>query len=55
MYDPNTASSVPVLFGGSVNSINARYYVSEGGADGLLVGRDSLDADKFEAIVRALD
>jgi len=55
MYDPNTALSVPVLFGGSVNSINARYYVDEGGADGLLVGRDSLDADKFEAIVRALD
>ncbi len=55
LYDPNTASLIPVLFGGSVNSSNSRYYVDEGGADGLLVGRDSLDSEKFEAIIRALD
>lgn len=55
LYDPTTALQIPILFGGSVNSSNAKYYVDEAGADGLLVGRDSLDAEKFEGIIRAID
>ncbi len=41
------ALSVPVLYGGSVSKENAVSFVSEGDADGLLVGRASL---KFPAI-----
>lgn len=42
------------LFGGSVNEDNAALYLSEKGVDGLLVGRASLDAERFGAILRAV-
>jgi len=54
IYDSKTAHTVPVLYGGSVNSLNAGYFAKEGGADGLLVGRDSLNSKKFEGIISAL-
>jgi len=37
------ASAVPILYGGSVDEKNAASFISEGGANGLLVGRQSLD------------
>ena len=43
---------VPILYGGSVDDRNAEGFMLQGGADGLLVGRVSLDAEKFGEIIR---
>jgi triosephosphate isomerase (TIM) len=48
------ANSIPVLYGGSVNEQNAPSFILEGGADGLLVGRVSLDIKKFNALAKSL-
>jgi len=52
IYDQVNASQVILLYGGSVNIKNAREFLKSGGVDGLLVGRDSLDAKKFTEIVK---
>lgn len=54
IYDSKIAHSIPILYGGSVNPQNAKMFIDEGGADGLLVGRDSLNSKKFGAIISAL-
>lgn len=54
IYSPKIAHNIKILYGGSVNKLNAKYYTEEGGADGLLVGRDSLDAKKFIQIIDSL-
>jgi len=51
IYDANTAHSVSILYGGSVNPLNAESFVKGGEADGLLVGRDSLNSKKFGDIL----
>jgi len=51
IYDPNVAHSVPILYGGSVNPLNAELFIKGGEADGLLVGRDSLNSKKFGSIL----
>ncbi|HAE36981.1 MAG: Bifunctional PGK/TIM [Candidatus Nomurabacteria bacterium GW2011_GWF2_35_66] len=51
LYDIKTASGVRILYGGSVNPLNAESFIKEGGADGLLVGRDSLTPKKFIQII----
>ncbi len=43
---------VPILYGGSVDEKNAEGFLKDGGADGLLVGRISLDKEKFGAIMK---
>ena len=43
---------VPILYGGSVDERNAEGFLTAGGADGLLIGRVSLDPERFGAIVR---
>lgn len=47
-------SRVPVLYGGSVNSENARNYIKEAGFDGLLIGGASLKAKEFNKIIKNL-
>jgi triosephosphate isomerase (TIM) len=47
------ASTVPILYGGSVNRGNAVHLVRAPEVDGVLVGGASLDADGWAAIVRA--
>jgi len=42
---------VSILYGGSVDERNALGFLRDAGADGLLVGRVSLDAEKFGMIV----
>ena len=42
---------IPILYGGSVDDRNAEGFLKDGGADGLLVGRVSLDREKFGAIL----
>ena len=43
--------TIPILYGGSADERNAEAFLSDGGADGLLVGRASLDPEKFTAII----
>lgn len=42
---------IPVLYGGSVNFENAQDILKEGGVDGLLIGRQSLDPEAFSNII----
>ena len=49
------AIKIPVLYGGSVDADNARNMLSDGGIDGLLIGRVSLDASRFADIIRFAD
>ncbi|MEK7071842.1 MAG: triose-phosphate isomerase [Patescibacteria group bacterium] len=43
-----------VLYGGSVNSKNAKDYIKEAGFQGLLVGKASLDAKEFISIIESV-
>ena len=54
IYSPKVAHSIPILYGGSVNPLNARSFVIEGEAEGLLIGRDSINPKKFSAILNTL-
>lgn len=52
--DTKTANSIKILYGGSVNEQNASTFILEGGAEGLLVGRTSLDAKRFGILAKTL-
>jgi triosephosphate isomerase len=52
MVGANTAESVAILYGGSVNEKNANGFLSLGGADGLLVGKASLTPKIFLTILK---
>ena len=41
-----------IVYGGSVNPKNTKQFLEEGGIDGLLIGRDSLNIDKFIEILK---
>jgi triosephosphate isomerase len=45
------ASGIKIIYGGSVNEKDARSFLQNGGVDGALVGRASLDAKKFLQII----
>lgn len=47
----NSAMKVPVLYGGSVNAENAQAILKDARVDGLLVGRQSLDAKAFNDMI----
>ncbi len=51
MYDIKIANDIRIIYGGSVNPLNASSFLKEGEADGLLVGRDSLNSKKFGSII----
>jgi triosephosphate isomerase (TIM) len=55
MYDVKTAHDICILYGGSVHPENAESFLSEGGAAGLLVGRDSLNVKKFSKILNCAE
>ena len=40
-----------IIYGGSVHAKNSLFFLKEGQSDGFLVGRDSLDAKKFNEII----
>ena len=44
--------NLPILYGGSVNSQNAKDYIDQSGFQGLLVGGASLKAKEFIKIIR---
>lgn len=53
IYGLTIASNTKVLYGGSVNVSNAKDFI-DAGADGLLVGRDSLVPKKFIDIINLI-
>ena len=55
MLGRDYAESVPVLYGGSVSALNAEDIIGNGHADGLLVGRQSLDPVQFKEIMNITD
>ena len=54
LYSMKISESVPILYGGSVNSKNAKTYIAEAGMQGVLVGGGSLNAKELADIVRAV-
>lgn len=52
IFGKKKAEDVPILYGGSVDSGNAREFLEKGGMDGLLVGRESLNPKGFSDILR---
>lgn len=49
-----TTAPIPVLYGGSVNPENVGALFADGGIDGFLVGRQSLDPAAFTAILESM-
>ena len=45
------ARKIPVLYGGSVGSANAKQFLKDGQMGGLLVGNKSLDKEEFKKIL----
>ena len=52
LSSPDTASEVRVIYGGSASSRDAKEFLENGGVDGLLPGRASLDPEDFTKIVK---
>jgi triosephosphate isomerase len=50
-FGPDSAKT-KIIYGGSVNEKDAEDFLKNGGVDGLLPGRASLDAKKFVEIVK---
>ena len=53
-FSQDLANSIPILYGGSVKSSNAKEIFSKPDVDGGLIGGASLDADHFGMIVNAI-
>lgn len=51
-FGKNHSEKMLFLYGGSVDAKNARDFLADGEADGLLVGRASLDAGAFGEILK---
>lgn len=51
LYGMKSANEIKIIYGGSVNPLNAESFIKEGEASGLLVGRDSLNPKKFCEII----
>lgn len=49
------AGKIRIIYGGSVNSGNARGYIKEAGMQGLLVGGASLNPEEFKKIVKTCE
>lgn len=47
-----SVKDVPIIYGGSINTVNADNFLKNGGVSGLLVGRDSLNAKNFSEILK---
>ena len=50
----NLKKDIPILYGGSVNSQNAKSYIKEAGFGGLLVGGPSLNSHEFIEILKSV-
>jgi triosephosphate isomerase len=54
LYGNKVAHGLPILYGGSVDKKNARSFLTDGAADGLLVGRASLEPINFAVIIKSV-
>ncbi len=55
LYDKETADSITIQYGGSMNAKNAEELVSKENVDGGLIGGASLKAQDFTVIVKAAE
>ncbi len=55
LYNREIADNMKILYGGSVKSDNSFLYTKKSGANGLLVGGASLDAEEFAKIVKSAE
>jgi len=55
IFGQKTDINVPILYGGSVSDKNAREIITLGEVQGLLVGRQSLDPEKFGELLKIVD
>lgn len=53
-FGKTIGTSIPILYGGSVDSYNCQKIVEEGRVDGLLIGRSSLNPGEFAKIINAI-
>lgn len=53
-FGQKAGDAVRILYGGSVDDKNAKNFITEGSAGGLLVGRVSLDPKRFGALASSL-
>ena len=53
MFEEESAQTLVILYGGSVNPQDAAALFEQQGVDGVLVGADSLNADQFLSIIQA--
>lgn len=54
LYGKAIVQQIPILYGGSVSSVNASLFLTRGGVDGLLVGGASLNAKEFLKIIDSI-
>jgi triosephosphate isomerase len=52
LSSPEVAHKTRIIYGGSVNDRDTEDFLKNGGVDGLLVGKASLDAEKFSRIIK---
>ena len=52
---PEIAGNVRIIYGGSVNERNVLDFMENGGVDGVLPGKASLDAKKFIEIIKTCE
>ena len=52
LFGPEVGSSIPILYGGSVNNKNAESLIMQKHIDGLFIGRCAWDAKNFNRIIR---
>lgn len=55
IFGQDAAMKTQVLYGGSVNSLNAADIIRIGKVDGLLVGRESVNPTGFAELLKAVD
>ena len=54
IYGREAGDGIPILYGGSVNNMNARELIQAQDVDGLFIGRSAWDADNFSRIIHDL-
>jgi len=55
VFKDKAVLNIPILYGGSVSHLNASEIIKAGEVQGLLVGRESLNARKFGELLKEVD
>jgi triosephosphate isomerase len=54
-YTEKGAKCIPIVYGGSADEFNAKSFITEGDAEGFLVGRVSLDGKRLAALAKVIN